>query len=138
MKRPTPEQLREFFQSDVFSSGAAAPGNFDFEEAIEAFYKRFDSEFDQLVFNQIGIHINRIHREPYLIEETGQDEVVRIVDTRENKTTVYFHFLKEPGKELSFILWGAMEEEPFFEYGKEELLQFFELRFRRFCTLLIY
>ena len=136
MKRPGPDALRDFFRSHVFNTD----GNeiTDFEKAIEEFYRRFDPEFDQLRYNGIGIQIKQIVREPYIIEEqNAQDEGFKEVNTLENITTIYFCFLQNPEAELSFTLWGDIEEKPFFAYSKAELLDFFEFRFRRFSKFLI-
>ncbi|MCF2447143.1 hypothetical protein L0657_24525 [Dyadobacter sp. CY345] len=122
MQRPTREQLLDFFQSDIFPATGI-----DYDLVISQFYKRFDPQFEQETYHQIGIHIDRIVREPYVIEEG---------EAHENKTTIYFHFLKNPGEEFSFILWGEVEEQPFFALSREELLDFFEFRFRRFHKLL--
>lgn len=123
MQRPTPQQLLSFFQSDIFRS---AP--LDFENVIQEFYNRFDPLFDQEAYHEIGIHINRVVREPYIIEEG---------EAADYKITVYFHFLTNPEEELSFILWGELEEQPFLTSTKEQLLDFFEFRFRRFQKRLI-
>ncbi|MDQ6481597.1 hypothetical protein [Dyadobacter sp. LHD-138] len=134
MNRPGPDALRDFFRSDVFNANDAP----DFEKAIAAFYRRFDPEFDAWRYNEIGIRVNRIVREPYIIEEqNAQDAGVRQVNTRENITTIYFCFIQKPEMELSFILWGDIEEKPFFSYSKDELIDFFKFRFRRFSEFLI-
>ena len=122
MKRPTPEQLLNFFKSIRISND-----DDNYERAVSEFYKRFDPQFDQAKYKEIGIHIDRIIREPYLIEEEG---------IQESKTVIYFFFEKNPKDELSFTLWGSEEEESFFLYDKEELIHFFELKFRRFSKLL--
>ncbi len=122
MQRPTREQLLNFFQSDVFPATGI-----DYDLVISQFYERFDPQFDQLTYHEIGIHIDRVIREPFVIAEG---------EGHENKITVYFHFLKNPDEELSFILWGDVEEQPFFTSSKEELLDFFIFRFRRFHKLL--
>jgi len=122
MQRPTPDQLLEFFKSDIFQAT-----DIDYDLAVTEFYERFDPQFNQKTYHEIGVHVNRIVREPYIIEEG---------EAHENKTTIYFHFLKNPGEEFSFTLWGEMEELPFFDLSKEELLSFFEFRFRRFHKLL--
>ena len=122
MQRPTPDQLLNFFQSDFFPATGI-----DYELVISQFYERFDPQFDQAVFNGIGIHIDRIVREPFVIEEG---------EALETKTTVHFQFLKNPGEVFSFILWGEIEEQTFFASSKEELLDFFEFRFRRFQKFL--
>ena len=124
MKRPTPEQLLDFFKFIGFSNDDEY-----YEEAISEFYKRFDPQFDHEKYHEIGIHIDRIIREPYLIEEGNVEE---------SKTVIYFYFEKNATDELSFTLWGAEEEESFLLFDKQELIQFFELRFRRFSKLLSY
>lgn len=136
MKRPDPEALSDFFRSHIFNADRTDVSAF--EKAVQEFYQRFDTEFDQRKYNEIGVQIHRIVREPYVIEEQGgQDEGVRQVNTLENITTIYFCFLQNPEAELSFTLWGDIEEKPFFAYSKAELLDFFEFRFRRFSKFLV-
>ena len=43
MNKPTPEQLREFFSSDVFNMEQAFENN-NYDLAIAEFYRRFDDE----------------------------------------------------------------------------------------------
>lgn len=112
---------------DFFKSGIFQGSDTDYDLAIGEFYKRFDTSLNQQPFHETGVHIDRIIREPY---------VIAAGEASENKTTVYFHFLKNPGTEFSFVLWGEMEEQPFFNMSKDELLDFFEVRFRRFSKLL--
>lgn len=136
MKRPDPEALRDFFRSHIFNADRTDVNAF--EKAVEEFYRRFDTEFDQYRYNEIGIHVNRIAREPYIVEEqNAQDERIKEVNTLEHITTIYFCFLQNPEAELSFTLWGNIEEKPFFSYSKAELLDFFEFRFRRFSKFLV-
>jgi hypothetical protein len=136
MKRPDPEELKDFFRTHFLdATGSKIP---HLEKAVSAFYKRFDVEFDQLKYNEMGIHINRIVREAYIIkDQDSQDQLIKEVDTQENITTIFFSFMQKPELEFSFILWGDIEEKPFFSYSKDELIVFFELKFRRFSNLLI-
>ncbi|MCF0054258.1 hypothetical protein [Dyadobacter sp. CY356] len=126
MNKPTPEELQSFFRSDIFRSERALNG--DFTQAIEAFYERFYSAFDQKKYNEIGIHIDDIRREQLLFDEQTDTDFKVIID---------FHFIQEPENKQSFSLIGAEEEKMFYDQDKEELLSFFILRFRRYSRLLI-
>lgn len=131
MTKPDSEELLSFFRSDIFQSESARNGDYTF--AIKAFYERFYSEFDQLKYNAVGIHIDQIRREELIFNE-GTDSC----DTKEYKTIIDFHFIQEETNKQSFSLIGTAEENSFYELSIEELLNFLILRFRRFSRLFVY
>lgn len=130
MNKPTPEELQSFFRSDLFQSESAQNG--DFTLAIEAFYKRFFSEFDQSKYHEIGVHIDQIRRERFIFDEQTDNS-----HNTEYKITIDFHFIEDTANKQSFSLIGTEEEKDFYELGREELLHFFILKFRRFSKLFI-
>lgn len=126
MNKPTPEELLSFFRSDIFQTAQVQSG--DFSLAIEAFYKRFYSAFDQSKYNEIGIHIDEIRREQLVFDEQTDTDF---------KVTIDFHFIQEPQNKQSFSLIGTEEEKMFYDQNKEELLSFLILKFRRYSRLFI-
>lgn len=131
MNKPTPEELLSFFRSDIFQSESALNG--DYTLVIEAFYKRFYSEFDQSKYNKIGIYVDNIRREQLIFDEQT-DSGYNI----EYKTIIDFHFIQDTANTQSFSLIGTEEEKAFYDFNIEELLNFFILRFRRFSKLFIH
>ena len=131
MNKPTPEELQSFFRSDIFQSENARNG--DYALVIEAFYDQFYSEFDQSKYCEIGIHIDNIRREQLIFDEQTDSS-----DTREYKTIINFHFIQDPANKQTFSLIGTEEENAFYDFNIEELLNFFILRFRRFSKLFIH
>lgn len=130
MNKPTPEELQKFFSSDIFQSENARHG--DYTAAIKAFYDRFYPEFEQSKYNDIGIHIDNIRREELVVDEQTDSSHIK-----EYKTIIDFHFILDPANKQSFSLIGAEEEKAFYDQERDELLNFFILRFRRFGRLLI-
>lgn len=128
MNKPTPEELQSFFSSDLFQSESVQNG--DYSLVIKAFYDRFYSEFDQSKYNNIGIHIDNIRRDQLIFDEPADSGHVK-----EFKTIIDFHFIQDPAIKQSFSLIGTEEEKNFYDLDREELLNFFILRFRRFNKL---
>lgn len=130
MNKPTPEALQRFFSSDVFQLENVRNG--DYTAAIKAFYEQFYPEFDQSKYNDIGVHIDSIRREELIFDEPVDNNHIT-----EYKTLIDFHFIIDPANNQSFSLIGKEEEKAFYDQNREELLNFFILKFRRFSKLFI-
>ncbi|WP_159467046.1 hypothetical protein [Dyadobacter sp. 3J3] len=130
MNKPTPDELISFFSSDIFHSENVRNG--DYTLAIKAFYERFCTEFDQSKYAEIGIFIDNIRREQIIFDEDTDN-----IHVMEYKTIIDFHFIQDITNTQSFSLIGTEEENAFYGHNREELLNFFIMRFRRFSKLLI-
>lgn len=128
MNKPTPEDLQNFFSSDIFQSESVRNG--DYTAAIKAFYDQFYPEFEQSKYNAIGIHVDNIRQEELVVDEQTDNSYAK-----EYKTIIDFHFILDPANQQSFSLIGTDEQKSFFDFNREELLDFLILKFRRFSKL---
>ena len=122
MLKPTPDQLRDFFQSHIFQTESGA--NENYESAIEEFYRKFDEDFK-------GVSVDKkVEQMDYILDfPMGLNELYDDVKITNSITFDHITALHQMGVPITGVLQNLFGLP---EFEIQLMARLGELKFRHF------